>query len=66
MLWGTSIMVLIDHILGYKGGDFIEYETEGLITNGALLGCAMLVPIFVIWLVIVTISKQKQKILGGR
>ena len=29
MLWGTSIMILVDHILGYEGGEFIELETEG-------------------------------------
>jgi hypothetical protein len=49
MLWGLSIMVLVDHILGYEGGAFVEMETGGLITNGVVLGIVMLIPIFVIW-----------------
>jgi len=24
MLWGATIMILVDHILGYEGGKFIE------------------------------------------
>ena len=49
MLWGTSVMILVDHILGYEGGSFIELETEGMITSGTLLGIVMLIPIFVFW-----------------
>jgi hypothetical protein len=66
MLWGTSIMILVDHILGYEGGEFLELETDGLITNGALLGIVMLIPIFVIWEIILIVSKPKVNILGGK
>jgi hypothetical protein len=66
MLWGTSIMILVDHILGYEGGEFIKLETDGLITNGTLLGIVMLIPIFVIWEIILIISKPKINILGGK
>jgi len=66
MLWGTSIMILVDHILGYEGGEFIELETDGLITNGALLGIVMLLPIFLIWEIILIVSKPKANILGGK
>ena len=66
MLWGTSIMILVDHILGYEGGEFIELETEGLISSGALLGIVMLIPIFVIWEIILINSKPKQKVVGGK
>ncbi len=59
MLWGLSIMVLIDHVLGYEGGEFLEMETEGLITNGVVLGIAMLIPLFIIWEITVLISKIK-------
>jgi len=62
MLWGASIMILIDHILGYEGGEFIEMTTEGMITNGSILGIAMLIPIFVIWEIYVIISLRK----GGK
>ena len=66
MLWGTSIMILVDHILGYEGGAFIELETEGLITNGTLLGIVMLIPILILWEIILIITKPKEKIIGGK
>jgi len=66
MLWGTSIMILVDHIIGYEGGAFIELETEGLITNGTLLGIVMLIPIFVLWEVLLITSKSKAKSVGGK
>jgi len=65
MLWGTSIMILVDHILGYEGGEFIELQTDGLITNGTLLGIVMLIPIFVLWEVLLITSKPKAKRIGG-
>jgi len=66
MLWGTSIMILVDHILGFEGGEFILLETEGLITNGTLLGIIMLIPIFIIWEILLITSKPKQKVVGGK
>ncbi len=65
MLWGTSIMILVDHIIGYEGGEFIELETEGMITNGTLLGIVMMIPIFVFWEILLITSKPKEKIIGG-
>ena len=65
MLWGTSIMILVDHILGYEGGEFIELETEGLITNGALLGIIMLIPIFILWEILLITSKSEKSSIGG-
>lgn len=66
MLWGTSIMILVDHILGYEGGAFIELETEGMITSGTLLGIVMLLPIFFFWEILLITSKPKGKIVGGK
>lgn len=52
MLLGTFIMVLIDHIIAFIGGEpFIEFTTDGLINNGTLLGIMMIIPIFVIWII---------------
>jgi hypothetical protein len=51
MLWGATIMILVDHILGYEGGAFLESKTDGLITNGALLGIVMLLPVSLIYLI---------------
>ena len=62
MLWGLAIMVLVDHIIGYQGGPFIEMETNGLITNGTVLGITMLIPIFIIWEISLVHSKLKGKI----
>ena len=66
MLWGTSIMILVDHILGYEGGAFLELETEGLITNGTLLGIVMLIPILIFWEIVLITSGPKEKIIGGK
>ena len=62
MLWGASIMIFVDHVLGYEGGEFIEAHTDGLITNGALLGIAMLIPIFIIWEIVLLVKDPKGKI----
>ncbi|MCK5027099.1 MAG: hypothetical protein KAS07_01645 [Candidatus Pacebacteria bacterium] len=60
MLWGATIMILVDHVLGYEGGKFLEMEIEGLIKNGVLLGIVMLLPIFLIWIAAILISKFKR------
>jgi hypothetical protein len=62
MLWGLTIMVLVDHIMGYTGGPFIEMETDGLITNATVLGITMLIPIFLIWEISLIHLKLKGKI----
>jgi hypothetical protein len=62
MLWGASLMILVDHILGYDGGSFVEMETGGLITNSILLGIIMLIPVFILWITIFIIKKPKQNI----
>lgn len=50
MLWGTTIMVFIDHLISFvEGGPFITFTTDGLISSSILLGIAMVVPIFAIW-----------------
>ncbi|MFH1404298.1 MAG: hypothetical protein ABIH11_08530 [Candidatus Altiarchaeota archaeon] len=62
MLWGLSIMVFIDHVLGYEGGPFIEMEAGGLIESGTVLGLAMLIPVFIIWEIQLVISKLKNEV----
>jgi hypothetical protein len=61
MLWGAAIMILIDHILGYEGGAFLEKTTDGMITNGVLLGMVMLVPVFITWAVSLLVSNLKRR-----
>jgi hypothetical protein len=60
MLWGATIMILVDHLMGYRGGEFLERKTEGLISNAVLLGLFMLVPVVLVWLVIFLISLRKE------
>lgn len=60
MLWGATIMILVDHILGYEGGKFLETETDGMIKGGVLLGIAMFLPVFFIWFIAILISKFKR------
>ncbi len=61
MLWGAAVMILIDHILGYGGGEFLEKTTDGMIKNGVVLGIAMLVPVFIIWGISLLISNLKRR-----
>ncbi|MCM8765838.1 MAG: hypothetical protein NC920_03225 [Candidatus Omnitrophica bacterium] len=61
MLWGATIMILVDHLLGYKGGPFLEKITEGMIESGTLLGIVMLFPILGIWLGSVLITNLKRR-----
>jgi len=60
MLWGATIMILVDHLIGYEGGQFIERETDGLITNGTLLGVIMLIPVFFVWIIAISMSRVKR------
>jgi hypothetical protein len=60
MLWGATIMILVDHILGYEGGRFIETETEGMINNAGLLGMVMLIPVLLIWFMRLSLSGSKR------
>jgi len=61
MLWGAAVMILIDHILGYEGGEFLEKITDGMIKNGVVLGIAMLLPVFIIWGISLLISNLKRR-----
>jgi len=50
MLWGTTIMVFIDHLIAFlDGGPFITAATGGPVSSSVLLGIAMVIPIFTIW-----------------
>ena len=61
MLWGAAVMILVDHILGYKGGAFLEKTTDGMIANSAVLGIVMSVPVFVTWGISLLISNSKRR-----
>jgi len=60
MLWGGTIMILTDHLLGYEGGAFLETETDGMIINSTLLGLAMLAPVIFVWIIMIVLSKKQK------
>jgi len=62
MLWGATLMIMVDHILGYEGGQFIEMETDGLVQNSTILGIYMLVPIIGIWILSLFFAKNKKNL----
>jgi len=61
MLWGAAVMILVDHVLGYEGGAFLQKTTGGVIKNGTMLGIAMLVPVFLTWGISLLISNLKRR-----
>lgn len=61
MLWGATLMILVDHILGYEGGKFLETETDGMIKSGTWLGIVMLIPVFFVWVGAILIPKFKRR-----
>ncbi len=65
MLWGASVMILVDHVMGYDGGEFIHMTTDGMVTSGTVLGIVMLIPIFIIWELYVIIGMKRPKT-GGK
>jgi hypothetical protein len=58
MLWGTTIMVFVDHLIAFLEGEpFITWTTDGLIGNAMVLGIVMVIPIIAIWIGSVLFSK---------
>jgi len=45
ILWGTTIMVIVDHVMGYlmEGGEFFEMTTEATVLGGIMLIAALVV-----------------------
>ncbi len=60
MFWGGTLMILVDHIMGYEGGPFLEAKTHGLITNGLLLGVIMTGPVVIAWLIIILVARLRR------
>ena len=61
MLLGTVLMVFVDHLISFISGEpFIEFATDGLIKSGTLLGIAMIIPIFIIWIIAISISSRNK------
>ncbi|MBN1540204.1 MAG: hypothetical protein JW939_08685 [Candidatus Thermoplasmatota archaeon] len=56
VLWGTSIMVLVDHVIGYisGGGAFMEVTMDSFLMSMVLLVTALLV-----WLAVLFFSRSR-------
>ncbi len=51
MLWGATVMILVDQVFAYINGEkVLEITTEGMVRSGIGLGLLMLLPILGIWL----------------
>jgi len=56
ILWGATIMVLVDHVMGFlmEGGEFLE-----LTVDATVLGFAMLTAALVIWEIVLLLKDPK-------
>ncbi|MEM2282126.1 MAG: hypothetical protein QXH26_01055 [Candidatus Hadarchaeales archaeon] len=59
MLWGATLMILVDHLIGWwkEGGEFLSVATEGWVESGALLGLLMFIPVLILWLASLGLKK---------
>jgi hypothetical protein len=59
MFWGATLMIFIDHLIGWwqEGGSFLEVETEGWVSSGAVLGLLMAIPVIILWAVLLFLRK---------
>ncbi len=56
ILWGTTIMVLVDHVMGYlmEGGTFLEITVEA-----AVLGITLLTAALIAWNIILLLKDPR-------
>jgi hypothetical protein len=59
ILWGTAIMVFVDHVMGYlgEGGEFLEMTTEATV-----LGIILVIVALVVWEVVLLLDDPKGKL----
>jgi peptidoglycan biosynthesis protein MviN/MurJ (putative lipid II flippase) len=56
MLWGTAIMVFVDHMMGYldERGEFIETTPEAM-----LLSIVLIITVLIVWELVLLIKDPK-------
>ena len=56
MLWGTALMVFVDHVMGYldEGGEFIETTPAAM-----LLSVVLLITVLIVWEIVLLIKDPK-------
>ncbi|RLF40243.1 MAG: hypothetical protein DRN12_05820 [Thermoplasmata archaeon] len=59
VLWGTTIMIFVDHTMGYlsEGGEFIE-----MTPNAILLGMVLVIIAIILWELMLIFEDPKGKI----
>ena len=59
LLWGTTIMVLVDHVMGYltEGGEFFELTVEA-----ALLSVVLVIVSLIVWEVVLIFKDPKRRL----
>jgi len=59
MLWGASIMIFVDHLIGYltEGGEFLEVSVEATI-----LGIVMVMVALIIWEISLFVTDPMKKL----
>lgn len=61
ILWGTTIMVFVDHVMGYvaEGGAFFEITTEA-----AALSVVLVIVALIVWEVSLLVRDPKGKLMN--
>ena len=59
ILWGTAIMVFVDHLMGYltEGGEFLEVSADAM-----LLGIVLVIVALIVWEVVLLLKDPKGKL----
>ena len=59
LLWGTTLMVFVDHLIGYltEGGEFLETTLDATI-----LGVVLVTVALIVWEVILLLKDPKNKL----
>lgn len=59
MLWGATVMMFVDHTLGYltEGGEFLEVSLEA-----TLLGVILVAIAFAVWEILLLLEDPKGKL----
>ena len=63
ILWGTTIMVFVDHVMGYilEGGEFLDMSA-----GSAMLSAIMVLSALMIWEVLLIIEDPKGRLFRSK
>jgi len=63
ILWGASVMVFVDHLMGYlmEGGEFLEMTTEATV-----LGITLLTAALIAWEIVLLLKDPRGVLYKGK